>query len=376
MVAGMDTQLIARAQPNWWVRTKAVLAPRNPYVWLIYLPLYFIPWLQVELRVRDVIGSAVGIIVFLALYLRGHRLALDGLRAVPYVAAITVLACALQLSVIGNPGVLAVYAYAIAGSILPARRAGLIVIVMSVMLGVFVAVVGGYAWYMGFGIFLGIMVALANAFASEIEEKNRLLLAAQGDIRIHAAAAERERIARDLHDLLGHTLTVVAVKADLAARLVEIDPLRAKAEMQDLQATARTALSDIRNAVSGMRRIALGSELAQARNALAAVDTTLAVTGPDAALPALVEETLAMLLREGATNVVRHARASRCDVVIDVDPQTVRFTLSDDGVGGEIREGNGLAGMRARVAAAGGTFDVNGQGGTRIEAVLPLGEPA
>jgi two-component system sensor histidine kinase DesK len=376
MVAGMDTPLLEKPRPGLWARTKAVLAPSHPYVWLVYLPLYFIPWFQVQPDLKDIIGSAIGIGVFLVLYVRGHRLVPDDLRSVPYIVAIAIVACVMQVTVLGNPGVLAVYAYALAGAILPVRSATLIVGAMSVALGIFVVLVGGYAWYMGFGIFLGLMVALGNAFSRQIEEKNRQLVAAQGDIRQHAAAAERERIARDLHDLLGHTLTVVAVKADLAARLVDIDPVRAKVEMQDLQATARTALADIRSAVTGMRRIALGAELAQARNALAAVDTTLSVTGPDATLPALVEETLAMLLREGATNVVRHARASKCEVVIDVEPHEVRFILSDDGVGGDIREGNGLSGMRARVAAAGGKLDIKGGQGTRIEAVLPLGAAA
>ncbi len=222
------------------------------------------------------------------------------------------------------------------------------------------------------GLFFGLIVAVANYFSAELSTKHAALVASQNEVRQMAAQAERERIARDLHDLLGHTLTVVAVKADLAARLVERDPVRAKAEMEDLQVTARTALADIRSAVTGMRRVALGAELAQARNALAAVDTALAVTGPDGVLPPAIEETIAMLLREGATNVVRHARASRCDVVIDVEPSSVRFTLSDDGVGGDIREGNGLAGMRARVAAARGTLQVTGGNGTRIEAILPL----
>ena len=85
-----------------------------------------------------------------------------------------------------------------------------------------------------------------------------------------------------------------------------------------------------------------------------------------------MEETLALLLREGATNVVRNANASRCDVAIAIEGGDVRFTLADDGVGGPIREGNGVAGMRARVAALGGTLTIAGERGTRIEAVLPL----
>lgn len=365
------------ARPRLFDRLKEWLSPEGPWLWLVYLPIYGITWLWVPPTSQDLIISAAALPVFLILYVGGHRSAhQQSLGAIPWIACLMVLAFTLGTATTGNWSVIAVYAYALGGSLRPYRAA---LAVCGLITGAIIAFgflfdVPYSAWLIA--IFFGLIIAVANFFGAELTAKNAALVASQGEVRIMAAQAERERIARDLHDLLGHTLTLVAVKADLAARLVERDPVRAKAEMIELQGTARTALADIRSAVTGMRRVALGAELAQARNALAAVDATLAVTGPGAALPALVEETLAMLLREGATNVVRHARASKCEVVIDVEPSSVRFVLSDDGVGGEFREGNGLAGMRARVAAVGGTLEVRGDGGTRIEAVLPLGATA
>ncbi len=366
----------AGPRPGLYDRIRTSLSPEGPWLWLIYLPLYGMTWIWVPPGPRDLLVAAVALPIFLFLYLKGHAAVPTGIRAVPWIAGIIGLAFVIDQITIANWGVIVVYGFALAGSLRPQRLAVITVLLSAVALTAFSLAVNTHPSIWLSGLVFGLITAVANFFSSELTAKNAALLASQGEVRALAAQAERERIARDLHDLLGHTLTVVAVKADLAARLVDIDPVRAKSEMQDLQATARTALADIRSAVTGMRRVALGAELAQARNALAAVDTTLSVTGPDATLPALIEETLAMLLREGATNVVRHARASKCEVVIDVEPHEVRFILCDDGVGGDIREGNGLSGMRARVAAAGGKLDIKGGQGTRIEAVLPLGAAA
>ena len=355
-----------------WTRVKAVLAPDGPYLWLVYLPIYGITWFWLKPTAQDLVLTAAALPLFLLLYIKGHAATKHGALALPWIACLMVLGFTLALSTSGNWSVIAVYAFALAGALRPQRLALATLAAIAVSIVAFGVIFQAPLSLTLIALFFGLVVAVANFFSAELTAKNAALEASQNEVRLMAAAAERERIARDLHDLLGHTLTVVAVKADLAARLIEIDPVRAKAEMQDLQATARTALADIRSAVTGMRRVALGAELAQARNALAAVDTALAVTSPDAALPAPVEEALAMLLREGATNVVRHAHASRCDVAIAIDGGDVRFTLADDGVGGPIREGNGLAGMRARVAALGGRLTVTGEKGTRIEAVFPL----
>lgn len=361
-------------RPAFLDRLRPWLDPDGPWLWLVYLPIYGITWFWIAPTALDLVICAAALPVFLLLYVYGHASVRRGSESSLWIGGLMALAFGLALSTTGNWSVVAVYAFALAGGVKPRRKALVSMLVIAFAIVAFGLAVGVPTSMWLTALFFGTIVAVANFFSAELSARNAQLLASQSEIRVLAAQAERERIARDLHDLLGHTLTLVAVKADLAARLVERDPARARAEMVELQGAARTALADIRSAVTGMRRVALGAELAQARNALAAVDTTLAVAGPDAPLPAPIEEILAMLLREGATNVVRHARASRCDVAIDVDPASVRFVLSDDGVGGDIREGNGLSGMRARVAAAGGTLDISSGQGTRIEAILPLVE--
>jgi two-component system, NarL family, sensor histidine kinase DesK len=177
-------------------------------------------------------------------------------------------------------------------------------------------------------------------------------------------AAERDRMARDVHDVLGHSLTVVTVKAELAERLVTIDPARAQAELAEIQTLTRQALSEIRATVAGLRVVRLSDELAGATSALS--DAGISVDLPED--PDVVDphcrEVLAWALRESVTNVVRHSAATRCQ--IELGDRWVR--VEDNGVGiGDRAEGSGLRGLRERVAAAGGHVELScAQPGTRI----------
>lgn len=168
---------------------------------------------------------------------------------------------------------------------------------------------------------------------------------------VMAVVGERERVARDVHDVLGHSLTAISVKAELAGRLVEVDPERASEELAEVQSLARQALAEIRLTVAGLRVTRIDDELAVARESLTAA-------GIDADLPADADAVevshrivLAWALREAVTNVIRHSGAQRC--VIELGPGSL--VVTDDGVGGTGVEGNGLRGLRERVAASGGS---------------------
>lgn len=171
---------------------------------------------------------------------------------------------------------------------------------------------------------------------------------------VMAVVTERERVARDVHDVLGHSLTAISVKAELAERLLEVDLGRAAAELSDVQTLARDALADIRSTVSGLRATRIADEIAAARDALTAA-------GIEADLPDDADTAeprnrivLAWALREAVTNVVRHSRARRCTVELGPD----RLVVRDDGVGTDAPEGNGLRGLRERVAASGGALEL------------------
>jgi two-component system, NarL family, sensor histidine kinase DesK len=184
----------------------------------------------------------------------------------------------------------------------------------------------------------------------------------------HALLAERERVARDVHDVLGHSLTALSVKAELAARLVDLDPARAKEELESIQATARQALAEVRATVGGLRAGNLEAELAAAPRVLADAGIATTVRGAVADTDPRHRALLAWVLRESVTNVVRHARAD--SVVIELGPHGI--TVTDDGAGVSGPEGNGLRGMRERVSGAGGTLGVvPATPGTRIEVAIP-----
>ena len=219
-------------------------------------------------------------------------------------------------------------------------------------------------------------IAALNMLVRSNHERDAELRLTQDEVRRLATAAERERIARDLHDLLGHTWSLVAVKAELARKLMPRDAAAAARELADIEAVARQSLAQVREAVSGMRAPALAAELASARLMLEAADIRFEHTGLDTA-PALAPEAetaLALGLREAITNVQRHARARHVQVRLQADGDAAELEVRDDGRGTrDSRRGNGLAGMEERLVALGGRLLLDsapGQG-TRLRLRVP-----
>jgi len=192
-----------------------------------------------------------------------------------------------------------------------------------------------------------------------------------------AVTEERLRFARDLHDLLGHTLSLIVVKAEVVRRLAERDPAAAVAQAADIEAVGRHALVEIREAVTGYRSTGLGAELAHAREALSAAGIGATVRRDAAHLPPATDTLLAWVVREATTNVVRHSGAKRCDIDVTTDPAGVTVEVRDDGSftgAGPVPAGHGLTGLAERLAAAGGTLATAPRdgGGLVLSARLPL----
>ena len=198
-----------------------------------------------------------------------------------------------------------------------------------------------------------------------------------------AADAERERIARDLHDLLGHTLSVIVLKSELAGKLAERDPARAFAEIREVERVARGALGEVRAAVSGYRGSGLSAELARSKLALTTAGVRLELDAEPLSLPPQTEYAMEMVLREAVTNVMRHARARVVTVSIGREAGNYVLKVRDDGAGpgqdGEgqpdarqITEGTGLTSMRERVRAAGGQFSLENGRGLTVRASFPV----
>lgn len=230
-------------------------------------------------------------------------------------------------------------------------------------------------WVMLLIVFVSLTSGFGHFLRMNNHRKDAALRLSQEEVRRLATLAERERIGRDLHDLLGHTLSLVALKSELARKLALIDPERAQREMEEVERVARHALAEVRTAVTGMRRGDLAAELVSARLMLEASGVAFHGTFPcDVQLPAQVEAPLALVLREAVTNIHRHAKASEARVDFTIDPQSVRMQVTDDGCGGLSVHGNGVSGMRERVRALGGSLQIDSplRHGTVLTVQVPL----
>ena len=238
---------------------------------------------------------------------------------------------------------------------------------------------------------LGVTVAticLTIYALSALGRTNRELQAARRELADLAVAEERARIARDLHDTLGHSLSVIALKAELARRVLPDDPARAQTEIGDVETVAREALSSVRETLSGYRQPTLSMELAGARAALAAAGIDARVEPAPEDLPRDVDAVLGWAVREGVTNVLRHSVASRARVRVVVANGDAAVEIEDDGPPTEAgdanepgrRTGTGLTGLRERAAALGGGLEAGPvpSGGFRLRVAVPVavGEPA
>ncbi len=245
-------------------------------------------------------------------------------------------------------------------------------------LGAFMVVSGvllGYSWAdLGFITFLTValgftMLAFRGLIATVIE-----LRSARAEVARLAIADERLRISRDVHDILGHSLSVIALKAQVARRLMTTDPQAAADAMGDVESVARESLAEVRGMVTAYRQRSLADELQGARDVLDAAGIAFEVTRDSAVPPAPVDSLLAWTVREGVTNVLRHSRAHHCEISLSASNGGFTVAIVDDGVGGVASAGgSGLHGLRERVGAAGGRVDAGpgDRGGFRLQAYVP-----
>jgi len=206
------------------------------------------------------------------------------------------------------------------------------------------------------------------------QEKDAALRLSHDEVRRLAATAERERIGRDLHDLLGHTLSLITLKLELSRKLFDRDVEAARREVEEAEKVARHALAEVRCAVTGIRATDLAAELASARLLLESSRVHLDYGELPADLPGDIERGLSLVLREAVTNIARHAGASQARIEMTRERGGVCLQISDNGRGGIESDGNGLSGMRERVHALGGTlaFESPRGQGSRLRVVIPL----
>ena len=353
--------------------------------WLVYLAVPLgSAWTHHQLAAS--IAGTVLLAVFAWAYLFLVPLGWWGTAGARYSYLIVGVLLTLSLAataIIGENGLMSlIFVAAAAIILLPGRVALVLVVVFALTSSVVPQFIKpwnqhGLAWS------IGVSVALASLAVfgfSRLIRANAELAAMREEVATIAADRERMRIARDLHDLLGHSLTTVTVKAALAARLFDQDPVRARAEIAEVEVLARESLADVRAAVAGYREVRLATELATAREVLAAA-------GIEAQLPGVVEGMapevgglFGWVVREGVTNVVRHSKAKSVRITLDA----TGIEIVDDGTGclraagdelAVTDAGHGLAGLAERAGAIGGRLlagPVDGSaGGFRLRVEVP-----
>jgi two-component system, NarL family, sensor histidine kinase DesK len=227
-------------------------------------------------------------------------------------------------------------------------------------------------WYSS--VLSGFVVALISRFMQVIRE----LRLTRQELADAAVDAERLRFARDMHDLLGHTLSVMVVKAQVVRKLAPRDPQAAAVQAADIEQVGRQALTEVRQAVTGYRGRGLGREVEAARTSLADAGYTVHVSQDGEPLPAQAGSLLGWVVREGATNVIKHSGGHRCEIAIRRKLGTATVEITNDGTGHPATTlpsgGHGLGGLRERVEAAGGTLEAGPRtdGGFRLAATVPV----
>lgn len=352
-------------------------------IWLFYLGFPVTAMLNGHHAQTEVVARLAGLGAFLVVYLGfwayGFKRSADLWPVLGALALLLAIAVPMALTdAHADEGWAQLYIYVavVAGSGFRWPRTVIAVGAVAALGVVTTLLTAGLSWYVGLIGFEVMTIGLAMAGMTGIIRMNRELREAREEISRLAVTEERLRFARDLHDLLGHSLSVIVLKAELASKMASRAPERSEAEVRDIERVARDALREVREAVAGYRQPSLSQELTNARTTLEAAGIEVRVDVAAGAFPATVDSTLAWAAREAATNVIRHSRARRVAFRLARDDGEVQLDVTDDGPGSAaaLVAGNGLRGLGERVEAQGGTleFGPRADGGFHVAVRLPL----
>jgi len=385
MRAGPPTAGHNRSVYLWWV------------IWIVWIPLFIpnlVAFVQEHLAPILLIAGLAGATLFFYLYLgTTWRCALYLASPSPltrptgaklWTPIVMMVGLCVLLTLVGKAeiwGSLFIYASACAAGWLPVRPAVYVIFGMVLFTIVGLGLHGQISAAVSPVTFITVPGFVVIALVQSVTTGQQLRAAREEVASLAAVTEERLRIARDLHDLLGHNLSLIALKSELARRLVDVSPERAAAEIGDIESVARTALQEVREAVAGYRQPSLAGELAGAREILAAGGIAYRYEGNESAsrgLPSAVDAALAWTVREGITNVIRYSHARSCTLSMQRDAREVHVEIVDDGIPGATPQrqapGNGLRGLGERVQALGGLCEFGPQpnGGFRLYVCVPL----
>ena len=345
------------------------------WVYLINLIFYIIPLFTVRFALWQYISMAAALLLFLLCYFQAYRC---NRRDIHWPIAGIVLVAALITPV--NPGSVSMFAYAgfFIGFAYTLRR---YVLLMTLLLAVLVLLELTLTIHWNLFLLMGVPIVLAVSFLGRAEQaKLRHRMAEQqseDEIKQLATMVERERIARDMHDILGHTLSCIILKADLTEKLLARQHTQAaQQQLTELSQIARDALSQVRQSVSGYKHQGLAAEVARLLSRLRDAGFRAVLQGDVPQLDARRETALILALTELVTNVIRHSKGDSCSLSFLQQGDEFTVCLSDNGQTSDIKEGNGISGLRERLAAIGGTLAMQQQDGVTARIQFPLQEHA
>ena len=341
-----------------------------PYVWLVFLSFFLFQPVLGHANAKEWIITGVASLVFVVLYF-----AIFWVR--PPLTYLLLLAMAGMGIGLANFNQGSSVFIIFCSSFIPwisgtTRRAvaalAFLILVLAIDAAFFHAPVGFWATSM----VVALGVAGSNIHFAEKNRADAKLRMAHEEIEHLAKVAERERIARDLHDVLGHTLSLIIVKATLAGKLIDKYPERAKEDIADIEKASREAMAEIRSTLRGYSTYKLGEEFQRAKSTLKTAGIWAESDLVEVDMSPAQESVVSLIVREAVTNVVRHSHAHKCRLKLTNERGSCVLSVEDDGRGGIQIEGNGLRGMRERIEALGGTFVRDSSAGTKLRFEFPL----
>jgi two-component system sensor histidine kinase DesK len=348
-----------------------------PYIWLVFLAFFFFkPILDPKPTAREWLITIAATMVFLVLYF--------GLFWVKRPWNILTIAAMVAMGLgfgHSNPGatVFIIYGAMFLGWTFDnARHARISIGVLVVALTIDALWFHAPQGFWSVSIIVSLGVGLSNTFFAERARALAKLRMANEEIEHLAKVAERERIARDLHDVLGHTLSLISVKSALTRKFLEKYPqnadglTKAKRQLADIEKVSREAMAEIRSTLRGYNTYKLSEEFTRAKAALNSAGVAVESETTEISMSPAQESVVALIIREAVTNVVRHAHARNCRLSLGTNNGNCVLAIQDDGRGGAQVEGNGLRGMRERIEALGGTLVRETTAGTRLTFEFPL----
>ncbi|WP_293746610.1 sensor histidine kinase [uncultured Paraglaciecola sp.] len=368
---------------DFWLLPRNLNEQFSPYVWLIYLPLFFVPVVFLHQNPMDLLWTFLALIVFLGLYF--HSYWVKSQDVIYYIVGIILLGTLAAL-ITPTASTLFIYAGAFCSRLKPLKYAVFVLLVLLIW-------IAAISWFFRFEFYFyiptlvfSLIVGVLNIYQYALHQNKQALILSRKETQRLAKVAERERIARDLHDLIGHTFSVITLKADLAGRLLDKgqdqDFEKARTEIKQLEEISRNALSQVREVVSGYRTSDLLSELANAKNVFASVDIDFKyqfenIDEQQIELDSASNKELAIVLRELVTNIIKHAQATQVTVTIKHENDKIVLAMQDDGQGFENSQhkGFGIKGIEERIQKLKGFVNIKTGGqytGTLSEIGLPM----